>query len=77
MTTPPPDTKATSDRDIVVEAREHIQARGSRMEFTTRKQLETLADEVERLRARLSDPCLVAGYHVCGGVHKAGDPWKG
>lgn len=35
--------------------------------------LSSLCDEVERLRARLNDPCLVAGYHVCGGAHNLSD----
>lgn len=31
--------------------------------------IKALCDEVERLRENLNDPCLAAGYHMCGGVH--------
>lgn len=39
--------------------------------------LRRLVEEVKALRAKVNDPCLVAGYHVCGGKHDLSDLWKG
>jgi hypothetical protein len=64
-----------SDKDIVIQARE-ILAEPTMEPFlfgVTRDTFRALADEVETLRAKLNDPCLVAGYHVCGGSHNLSD----
>ena len=62
-----------SERDIVKEARMLAQCvmdiYGSDLAEKLLASVGTLADEVERLRIKLNDPCLVAGYHVCGGAH--------
>lgn len=64
--------------DVVKEARAHLDdpALTNIVRYETRKIIASLCGEVEALRAKLKDPCLVAGYHVCGGAHNLSDLTK-